>query len=102
MAVTVSRPVVRNTAGKLREIVYDVTGPGSYTTGGEDGPTALSGMEVISFETTGCLVGGAPSRKSLVYNPANGKLMAFTAAGVEESAAAALSTAVYRVRIRYR
>lgn len=84
-AVDRSRSIIRN----KRFVVQSITFDNSYATGGEALTPAMLGLgtvDFVSFSTNGNF--------SVVWDRANNKLKAFTAAGAEVANATDLSTLV--------
>lgn len=93
-AITVT-PGENGPPGAFREILGNIVGPASYTTGGELITPQLLGftseVKFIDFERS---TGG----KDAAYDRTNGKLLYLTAAGAEEASTTNLSTISMRFR----
>lgn len=112
MAVTIAI-VNRATIGNAREVTADITGPASYTTGGETLTAAqqaqlfpeLGGNPTLSFAVckffdAEVMMGTTPALLSCVLDKTNNK-MVFTTAGAQTTAATNLSAQVVRAKFRY-
>lgn len=112
MAVTIAI-VSRSVAGNAREVIADITGPASYTTGGELltaaqqaqlfpelGGNPTLNMNAIKFFDAEVNLGATPALLSCTIDKTNNKI-AFTAAGAQAASLANLSAQVVRCKFRY-
>lgn len=112
MAVTLSI-VKRAISGNQRRVVVDVTGPASYTTGGEAMTAAQFSLLFPEFATTGTpdwtkatfvdvetAFATTPAFLSGMIDKTTGKFV-FTTAGAQTGAATNLSAQTIRMNILY-
>lgn len=110
MAVTISN-IRHNVVGNVREVTFDVTGPASYTTGGEAltadqlnqlmpqfaGRLAATDSDKVSFFVSDTNL----NDQHLILDKTNDKIMYFTNAG-QVGAATNLSAVVIPAKAQYK
>lgn len=106
MAVTIA-VIRRNAQGAARTVDVDVTGPASYTTGGETLTTAqqsvILGVPVTTLDFSFCEFFYSErdtTGRQLVLDKTNNKMM-FFAAGAEAASLANLSAVTIRCKIHF-
>lgn len=112
MAVTIAI-VSRSAVGNSREVIADITGPASYTTGGETltaaqqaqlfpelGGNPTLNFAVCKFFDAEVMMGTTPALLTCVLDKPNNKIV-YTTAGAQTTAATNLSAQVVRAKFRY-